>query len=381
VAAFRAMRGVAGAAERLAACRAGREPSLGEEMEGLVADQARPFGGQAGGARRGLQPSHERVPVEDEFPLRLAAAELHRKPRHRHHQFQRLHPGDADAERVLAGEVVEFGAILGGDRRAPLRFAASRRVIGGELSLAPQRFAMQVVVIVMEPRLVALEAAAERPTVWATAQYLSYAPTGSTVDLEVTLAAIGGNITQARAVGRVGEREILTVNAALGLPPLDISETWVPPPAVPAPAACPERTLPAVFGRSILDRVDVRVARGRSFEGVGELAGDPDSALWARVPGHLEPSAATLAIFGDYVSGAASQPLGRNTMGRSLDNTLRVARLIPTEWVLCDLRIHAIVGGYAQGVAFLWSEDGVLMATASQSFSVRYGPDDWTLPG
>jgi len=229
--------------------------------------------------------------------------------------------------------------------------------------------------------LVALEAAAERPTVWATAQYLSYAPTGSTVDFAVTLAAVGGNVTQARAVGRVGEREILTVNAAMGLPHLDISETWVTPPAVPAPSACPERTLPAVFGRSILDRIDVRVAKGRSFEGVHELTGDPDSALWARVPGHLEPSAATLAIFGDYVSGAASQPLGRNAMGRSLDNTLRVARLVPTEWVLCDLRIHAVVDGYAQGVGFLWSEDGVLMATASQSFSVRYGPDDWALPG
>lgn len=229
--------------------------------------------------------------------------------------------------------------------------------------------------------LVALEEAAARPTVWATAQYLSYAPTGSMLDLQVTLAATGGNITQARAVGCVGQREILTVNAALGVPHLDISETWVTPPEVPPPSSCPERTLPAVFGRSILDRVDVRIAKGRGFEDLGGVAGDPDSALWARVPGHLEPSAATLAIFGDYVSGAASQPLGRNAMGRSLDNTLRVARLVPTEWVLCDLRIHAIVGGYAQGVAFLWSQDRVLMATASQSFSVRYGPDNWHVPG
>ena len=71
--------------------------------------------------------------------------------------------------------------------------------------------------------------------------------------------------------------------------------------------------------------------------------------LWARVPGHLTPSAATLAIFGDYVSGAVSQPLGRRAMGRSLDNTLRMVQLKPTEWVLCDIRIHALVGGYGQG--------------------------------
>ena len=99
--------------------------------------------------------------------------------------------------------------------------------------------------------------------------------------------------------------------------------------------------------------------------------GEPDSALWARVPGHLEPSAATLAIIGDYVTGGLSQPLGRPVMSRSLDNTIRVVRLEPTEWVLCDIRIQALVGGFGQGVAYLWSETGNLLATASQSMSVR----------
>jgi acyl-CoA thioesterase len=43
----------------------------------------------------------------------------------------------------------------------------------------------------------------------------------------------------------------------------------------------------------------------------------------------------------------------------------------PTEWVLCDIRIQALAGGYGQGVAYLWSESGSLLATASQSMSVR----------
>ena len=67
-------------------------------------------------------------------------------------------------------------------------------------------------------------------------------------------------------------------------------------------------------------------------------------------------------------------------MGRSLDNTLRVVQLRPTEWVLCDIRMHAVVDGYAQGVAFLWSEDGNLLATASQSMSIKFWPDDEPLP-
>ena len=62
--------------------------------------------------------------------------------------------------------------------------------------------------------LVALERAAARPTIWSTAQYLSYAPTHSVLDLTVTLAAEGRRTTQGRVVGRVGDREILTVNAA-----------------------------------------------------------------------------------------------------------------------------------------------------------------------
>jgi len=223
--------------------------------------------------------------------------------------------------------------------------------------------------------LVALEAASGRPAIWATAQYLSYAPTGSTVDYEVVLAVVGGHITQGRAVARVEGQEILTVNAALGAHQLDVRGVWVTPPSVPSPEECPPRQIPPMFANSILDRIDVRLAKGHGFDDLESPGGDPCSALWARVPGHLAPSAATLGIFGDYVSGGASQPLGRRIMGRSLDNTLRVVQLEPTEWVLCDIRMHAVVGGYAQGNAFLWSQSGTLLATASQSLSIRFWPE------
>jgi acyl-CoA thioesterase-2 len=229
--------------------------------------------------------------------------------------------------------------------------------------------------------LVALEGASGRPTVWATGQYLSYAPTHSLMEWEVTLAVVGGHVTQGRAVGSVEGREILTVNAALGQDELEVGGIWVTPPEVPRPEECPPRYLPAMFRNTIMDKVEVRTATGRMFDEMHGEAGSPDSALWARVPGHLSPSAATLAIFGDYVSGGISHPLGRRAMGRSLDNTLRLVQLKDTEWVLCDIRMHALVGGYAQGVAFLWSEDGDLLATASQSLAVRLWPDDAVLPG
>ena len=219
--------------------------------------------------------------------------------------------------------------------------------------------------------VVALEAAAGRPAVWATAQYLSDAPLGSTMRVDVTLAVVGRQTTQARATGWVEDREILTVNAALGMGALELSGVWVDPPSVPEPDHCPPRRIPEMLRSSIFEHIETRVAMGRTFEQLDGTPGDPRSALWCRVPGHLASSAATLAIFGDFLSGGVSHPIGRRLMGRSLDNTLRIVQLEPTEWVLCDMRMHTLVAGYAQGVAFLWSERGTLLGSASQTVAVK----------
>lgn len=223
--------------------------------------------------------------------------------------------------------------------------------------------------------IVAMEEASGRPTIWACAQYLSFAPTGSRLRLDVVLAAIGRRTTQARAVGTVGEREILTVNAALGTRDQAFGGVWAHPPEVDRPESCPERgSVEGTLGETIFDTVDMRQALGRSFEemrGGPAIPGRPTSAIWARVPGHLGPETAALAVFGDLVAGGVSQVVGRPTHGTSLDNTLRIVQLVPTEWVLCDIHIDAMAGGYAQGHSYLWSEDGQLLATASQSMSAR----------
>ncbi len=221
--------------------------------------------------------------------------------------------------------------------------------------------------------IVALEAASGRSTVWATAQYLAHAPTGSELTWEVTLPAIGKQVTQARAVARLADREVLTVNAALAeVAEPDVEDRcFASPPAVPAPEACPQRFRLPFAGETVFSRVDQRVAAGRLLTELDGTPGTARCASWLRVPGHLEPSAATLAILGDYVTGGVSDAVGRPVMSLSLDNTVRIVRLVPTEWVLADITIDAVAGGFASGWAHLFAEDGTLLASASQSMRIR----------
>ena len=79
----------------------------------------------------------------------------------------------------------------------------------------------------------AMERTCGRPLIWATAQYLSYARPPSIVDLDVWTPAEGKYNTQARVTGHVGDKEILTVNAALGARPSELSQQWLEKPDAP----------------------------------------------------------------------------------------------------------------------------------------------------
>ena len=106
----------------------------------------------------------------------------------------------------------------------------------------------------------AMEAVCERPVVWATAQYLSFAMAGSIMDLDVTVAVAGKRTSQARVVGKVGDREILTVNAALGSKDIPIDEQYRTMPDVPDPLDCPSRGELVEDTGSIMTRFDMRLA-------------------------------------------------------------------------------------------------------------------------
>jgi len=219
--------------------------------------------------------------------------------------------------------------------------------------------------------IAALEGTTGRPLIWATAQYLDYARPPEVLDIDVTIVVSGRQSTQARAVGHVADREILTVNAALGERSPEHDGQWEQMPEVVPPSDAGPRTMRMPDIESINSRMETRLADARDFTQLDGEPGTGRSSLWTRIPQVLDMSAAVLGIMGDFVPFGVGQAIGVPAGGNSLDNTLRVARLVPTEWVLCDVQMHAITNGFGHGLVHLWAEDGTLLATASQSCIVR----------
>jgi acyl-CoA thioesterase len=216
-----------------------------------------------------------------------------------------------------------------------------------------------------------MEQVTGRPCVWATAQYLTYASPPSVLELDALEVVRGHRISQARVIAHVGDTEVLTVLGALGYRPLPDEGQWAQRPDVPAPAECPAREHHNHRDDTIRSRLEERLALGRPFRELPGPQGRGNSAIWVRLPDVLEMSAAALAIIGDFVPSGIGQALGRRAGGNSLDNTLRVAHRVPTDWVLADIRVHAVADGFGHGLVHLWAEDGTLLGTASQSTIVR----------
>jgi acyl-CoA thioesterase len=230
----------------------------------------------------------------------------------------------------------------------------------------------------------ALERTCGRPVVWATAQYVSRATSGSVISLEVTIPAGGRGTVQARAVGRIGRTEVFTVSAALGAREHVSAHQWTKAPDVARPADCPPASHWRGDDGGLHSQIEVRLAKGRYGFAVANASPSPDGRLilWLRPKRGAFVDATTLAILADYVPAGIGNALGVNVAGYSLDNTIRIHRRASTEWVLGDISIHGVQDGFSHGSMRLFAEDGQLMATASQSAILRTpSHDDQTRDG
>lgn len=217
----------------------------------------------------------------------------------------------------------------------------------------------------------AIEQTFGRPVVWATVQFLNFAHPPSVVDIELTEIVRGHRSSQVRAVGSVDGEEIFAVMGAAGERPSPYDGAWAIPPEVPDPDDCPGRPFLDQHRGTISESLDMRLADARGPEELPGPPGNGRSSLWVRLPEPLAVSAAALSIVGDYVPFGIGQALGERAGGNSIDNTIRVVHRLDTEWILADIRVHAVAGGFAHGLVHLWSQDRTLLATASQSTVVR----------
>ena len=215
-----------------------------------------------------------------------------------------------------------------------------------------------------------LEALTGRPAVWATGQYISNAFPPDVVRLDAEVVVEGHNLTQARVLGHVDGREVLTVHAALGRRDYPGHGRWVVMPVVPGPDQCaPRDTYPDTPGR-LHHLVEQRIAAGEW----GDAASSPSglARVWVRMPDSLMGSTLGLAIAADFIPLAIRAALGRESaFGASLDNTVRYVTRADTEWVLADFAMAAIDDGIGHGSVRLWSPDGELLAVGSQTCMLR----------
>jgi acyl-CoA thioesterase len=233
--------------------------------------------------------------------------------------------------------------------------------------------------------LAATEQVTERPALWMTTQFVSTAGQGERIDVHVEVLAPGKRTNQVRVTGTdtSGRTVFASVGAAghhregglagtfercpVVAGPAD-AERWTTPFSGMARAAgieVPEDFLPEETGFSAV--IDLREA---------EVADHPDPGpgricLWVRRRDRQAITPALAAYMADMVPLSVAHASGVFAGGVSLDNSIRIGTFTETEWILIDLRPHLAAGDYGHGSAHLWDPDGHLLATASQTASMR----------
>jgi acyl-CoA thioesterase II len=211
----------------------------------------------------------------------------------------------------------------------------------------------------------AMERAAGAPLIWATAQYLAQAAPNADLDIEVSLSP--ASRTQVQATGRVAQEVIILVRGAVGARQHATSAQWIDAPQVLPPEACGGDFHWPQTAHALRERIEIRHATPSPSEAVSPGR----SLLWIRARGDLPMTTSLLAVLADFATAGVTATLGAGAKASSLDNTLRICRLVPTTWLLCDIRLHASHAGFAHSEMRMFSECGALLAVASQSMILR----------
>jgi len=214
------------------------------------------------------------------------------------------------------------------------------------------------------------EHASGRPCLWTTVQFVSGdSVVGDRIECEATVLAAGRRTTQVRVSGRTDGRELFSAVGSTAVhKERALDGVFEPVPAVAQPDECDVFHFP--IPKHMVEHAERERARPMELRATRRI--DPTEAregellFWARVAGQ-RATPAMIGYMADMVPMSVVHATGHLGGGTSLDNTVRIGRAADTEWVLLQLDPHLAIGGYGHGAALVWSPDGVLMATASQT--------------
>jgi acyl-CoA thioesterase len=247
--------------------------------------------------------------------------------------------------------------------------------------------------------VVALEAATQRDVLWCSTQFVAPARLGDTVTWEVERLAVGKRAAQLLVRASANDRTSFVAIGSTGIAVADgLTGQYVEMPTV----SPPEDSAPHLLGRGGLrgggpstpDDLQQRIlehmpepaaeswARHIELREAETVGGDsPTVAFWGRRRDGGPVTPAVLAFMADMVPVAVARAAGRLGAGSSLDNSMRFrGGLAGSEWILLELHGELAHGGFGHGSLRAWTADGDLVATGSQSASMRFLFDEGELP-
>ena len=220
--------------------------------------------------------------------------------------------------------------------------------------------------------VMAMEAATQRDALWVLTQFVASTRVGARIGWEAQTLAAGRRVSQLSVTARVDDGSVLFcgLGATAEPRPEGLEGQYVPMPVVSPPEDSP----PLNHGPgtpALRDRGFIRNLEYREAEVVGDRDGN-DVLLWARRTDGAPLTRAGLAYLADMVPMAVARAAGKLGAGFSLDNALRFASIpAATEWVLLDLQGEVATAGYGHGSFTAWTPDGMLVATGSQSATMK----------
>jgi acyl-CoA thioesterase len=226
--------------------------------------------------------------------------------------------------------------------------------------------------------VVALEAATQRDVLWCSTQFVSQPFLGDTVTWEAERLAIGKRAAQVLVRASANDQTSFVAIGSTGIATDDgLTGQYVPMPDVSAPDESPAHIsgMPVEpSADSWTKHIEMRAA---------QLQGDnpPTVAFWARRRDGGAHTPAVLAFIADMVPVAVARAAGKMGAGSSLDNSMRFkGGVADTSWVLIELHGELANGGFGHGSLRVWTDQGELIATGSQTASMRFLFDEGQVP-